>query len=117
MGYNSTGRPYHSLTQKVKGSASSCKDNCRTLSVGVGDFSPNRSVIATCDPYCTTEGFRAKRSPVFGLPRKRWQCRHKVVAVSSLRFCLWSFSHLVRKLHIYFAVAVQYCDKSKQFGH
>ena len=46
MGYNSTSRPYHSLTQKVKGSALSCKDNCRALPLGWAIF-------------CRTEGNQA----------------------------------------------------------
>src|SRR4029077_9597089 len=49
----------------------------------------------------------------FGLPHKGRERRHKCVAGSSLYFPLRSFSHLVRKLYLSFAVAAQHSGKSK----
>src|SRR5213592_991377 len=52
----------------------------------------------------------------FGLPHKARERRHKFVAGSSLYSFLRSFSHLVRKLHVSFAVVAQQRGKSKQFA-
>ena len=52
----------------------------------------------------------------FGLPHKGRERRHKFVAGSPLYFFLRSFSHLVGKLHVSFAVADQHRGKSKQFA-